>query len=674
MATLVKEQAAGLPAPARSSSTWARRCARPGASRSWRSWAAPRSRTRSRCSRTCSGRSTRSRRRRDGLHVPLGAGGGRRAGAWSRRTSSTLARQILERARRPEGRRAPAGRPRLRRREPKATRPQRRVVNDRAIPDGPAWASTSARRRSTRTGSASCGAKTVFWNGPMGLFEQKPWAEGTFGVARAMAESAGRHRGRRRRQRRGGRGGRARRQDEARLHRRRREPRVPRGPRAPRRQGPGGVKRWRVRKFVCGNWKMHKTVAEARGLVRELAAGLGERCRQGAGGGGAALHRARTRWRQALRGTPIEVSRPERATGRPRARSPARSRRRCWPRSAAARDRRPQRAAAALRRDRRGACSKKTARCSEAGPHAHRLRRRDAGRARGRTHPRGRGPAGARRRWPGLAAEQLGELTIAYEPVWAIGTGKTATTAQAQEVHAAIREHPPGAGGRGGRRDAHPVRRLREAGQRRGSSLAQPDVDGALVGGASLKARGLPRHRERRTPLITLVTVIHVVVCVFLILVILLQAGKGGGMGAGLRRRLADRLRRPRRADASSAGSPASRAAIFMLTSVWLAYHSSRTALGGRGRRRPAPAPAAPAPAGPAPGGAAPADGRDAARPAAVAEVRAGLPEMTEKGTRLPGSPFAVPRARFELARLTAPPPQDGVSTSSTTWAKRTGF
>ena len=32
-------------------------------------------------------------------------------------------------------------------------------------------------------------AKTVFWNGPMGLFEQKPWAEGTFGVARAMADS-----------------------------------------------------------------------------------------------------------------------------------------------------------------------------------------------------------------------------------------------------------------------------------------------------------------------------------------------------------------------------------------------------------------------------------------------------------------------------------------------------
>jgi phosphoglycerate kinase len=32
-------------------------------------------------------------------------------------------------------------------------------------------------------------AGTVFWNGPMGLFEQKPWAEGTFGIAKAMAES-----------------------------------------------------------------------------------------------------------------------------------------------------------------------------------------------------------------------------------------------------------------------------------------------------------------------------------------------------------------------------------------------------------------------------------------------------------------------------------------------------
>jgi phosphoglycerate kinase len=65
---------------------------------------------------------------------------------------------------------------------------RREVVNDRAIPDdllgldiGP---KTLDRYRQRILSS-----KTVFWNGPMGLFEQKPWAEGTFGVARAMADS-----------------------------------------------------------------------------------------------------------------------------------------------------------------------------------------------------------------------------------------------------------------------------------------------------------------------------------------------------------------------------------------------------------------------------------------------------------------------------------------------------
>jgi phosphoglycerate kinase len=65
---------------------------------------------------------------------------------------------------------------------------QRQVVNDRAIPGeligldiGPKTLDSYRQR--------VLSAKTVFWNGPMGLFEQKPWAEGTFGVARAMAES-----------------------------------------------------------------------------------------------------------------------------------------------------------------------------------------------------------------------------------------------------------------------------------------------------------------------------------------------------------------------------------------------------------------------------------------------------------------------------------------------------
>jgi triosephosphate isomerase len=88
----------------------------------------------------------------------------------------------------------------------------------------------------------------------------------------------------------------------------------------------------------------------------------------------------------------------------------------------------------------------------------------------------------------GLSAEQVGKLTVAYEPVWAIGTGKTATTAQAQEVHAAIRAIL--------REVAGPVAervRIQYGGsvkpENAAELMSQPDVDGALVGGASLKAK-----------------------------------------------------------------------------------------------------------------------------------------------------------------------------------------
>lgn len=79
------------------------------------------------------------------------------------------------------------------------------------------------------------------------------------------------------------------------------------------------------------------------------------------------------------------------------------------------------------------------------------------------------------------------EVVIAYEPVWAIGTGRTATAAQAEEVHAHLREEwarmygsSSGAALRiqyGGSVNAANAKEL----------LAQPDIDGALVGGASLK-------------------------------------------------------------------------------------------------------------------------------------------------------------------------------------------
>jgi triosephosphate isomerase len=87
----------------------------------------------------------------------------------------------------------------------------------------------------------------------------------------------------------------------------------------------------------------------------------------------------------------------------------------------------------------------------------------------------------------GLAAADVARLTLAYEPVWAIGTGKTATTAQAQEVHAAIRQllRDLFAG-------AADEVRIQYGGSVKPDNaaelMAQPDVDGALVGGASLKA------------------------------------------------------------------------------------------------------------------------------------------------------------------------------------------
>ena len=62
------------------------------------------------------------------------------------------------------------------------------VVDGSAIPDGLMGLDIGPRTLD-RYRQKILAARTVFWNGPMGLFEQKPWAEGTFGVARAMAES-----------------------------------------------------------------------------------------------------------------------------------------------------------------------------------------------------------------------------------------------------------------------------------------------------------------------------------------------------------------------------------------------------------------------------------------------------------------------------------------------------
>ena len=90
-------------------------------------------------------------------------------------------------------------------------------------------------------------------------------------------------------------------------------------------------------------------------------------------------------------------------------------------------------------------------------------------------------------------AAQLEEVIIAYEPVWAIGTGRTATPAQAQEVHAFIREQLGSAFEKRGAKGAgHEKTRILYGGSVKPDNaaelLSQPDIDGALVGGASLDA------------------------------------------------------------------------------------------------------------------------------------------------------------------------------------------
>ena len=93
----------------------------------------------------------------------------------------------------------------------------------------------------------------------------------------------------------------------------------------------------------------------------------------------------------------------------------------------------------------------------------------------------------------GLTVVQGAEIVIAYEPVWAIGTGKVATPEQAEEVHAVLRQVLQTRFGAevaaqvrlqyGGSVDAENAAKL----------LSQKNIDGALVGGASMKVKDFPK-------------------------------------------------------------------------------------------------------------------------------------------------------------------------------------
>jgi triosephosphate isomerase len=86
-----------------------------------------------------------------------------------------------------------------------------------------------------------------------------------------------------------------------------------------------------------------------------------------------------------------------------------------------------------------------------------------------------------------LSAEDFGKVVVAYEPVWAIGTGKTATSAQAQEMHAFIRKTL--AAKFGAAAEQTPILYGGSCKPSNAAEIfAQPDVDGGLIGGASLVA------------------------------------------------------------------------------------------------------------------------------------------------------------------------------------------
>jgi len=238
------------------------------------------------------------------------------------------------------------------------------------------------------------------------------------------------------------------------------------------------------RKFVCGNWKMHRTAAEARALVAELrglADGLAEKVDVAVAPPFTALAAAA----EALRGSRIALAAQDvhweaqgAFTGEVSA--PMLKEIGCAHVIVGHSERRQ------LFGETDESVNRKAKAVLAAGLApivcvGETLAEREAGRTLEVVSRQVRGGLA------GLPADGVGWLTVAYEPVWAIGTGKTATTAQAQEVHAAIRALLRElAGG-----VADQVR-IQYGGSVKPDNaaelLAQPDVDGALVGGASLKA------------------------------------------------------------------------------------------------------------------------------------------------------------------------------------------
>jgi triosephosphate isomerase len=243
------------------------------------------------------------------------------------------------------------------------------------------------------------------------------------------------------------------------------------------------------RPFVCGNWKCHKTVGEALELARELRKRMGDErgCEVGVAPAFTALHAVRG----ALNGSRISVCAQD-VFWEPSG---------AWTGEVSA----PMLAEVGCayvivghseRRQHFGetdaTVNKKTRAVLAAGLGpivcvGELLAEREGGKTMEVVTRQ------IRDGLAGLTADEGAKLVVAYEPVWAIGTGKTATPEQAQEVHAVIRSLLAGLFGA----KTADALRIQYGGSVKPDNAAElmsrPDVDGALVGGASLKSDDFAR-------------------------------------------------------------------------------------------------------------------------------------------------------------------------------------
>ena len=241
------------------------------------------------------------------------------------------------------------------------------------------------------------------------------------------------------------------------------------------------------RKFVCGNWKMHKTAAEAVQLMRELR----EKVKTQAQVAVAPPFTAIPAVKQAVQGSAIQVfaqnchhEKQGAFTGEVSA--PMLADAGCDGVILGHSERRQYfgETDEGVNRKVRAALDSKLHPIVCVG---ETLQEREAGRTWEVVSRQVRGALA------GFGAAEIGRCTLAYEPVWAIGTGKTATTAQAQEVHAQIRALLRELAGPA----VADAVRIQYGGsvkpENAADLLGQPDIDGALVGGASLKADDFAR-------------------------------------------------------------------------------------------------------------------------------------------------------------------------------------